>query len=476
MKLESAMTSCHLKTLSITLSLALCSLLPTTAGAAIAGTDSFTGSESIMSPRFLRQGTAGGACSTFSSGDFQYRTYPVQASASGRVIATFNPGACGTNIFVTFHNGTFDPANICTNHVWDFGSSLLFTNQAFQTTPNANLTMVVSGVQNSPGVVCGPYSWLMGNQNIALRKLKAVNVTSSGKDSWQASYTYNAERRDGSIFNPATENFYASFAGQQIQVLAGSFKVSPSGVFTYKSEAGNTPVFTVKITPTKQIIDVKVSKISDFGMNLPSQDVANEVVMGDDVFQFTTRLSDKGTYIPLNAYQEDNFVVTSNTIKNVNSPDKGSIKTKMFLESPKTLADFTFADCKDNCNKPSVILRLKDNGNTLLEKDMTGLIAANKTIDKKTGSPVYMLKKVGKDSAVENILSAFSYTSKTGALSLSMTKLLPIGGNMTDYQSPLMVELVIDGDTFTTNITMFATDADSNGYSSSFTKFSPLLL
>lgn len=47
---------------------------------------------------------------------------------------------------------------------------------------------------------------------------------------------------------------------------------------------------------------------------------------------------------------------------------------------------------------------------------------------------------------------------------------------MTDYQSPLMVELVIDGDTFTTNITMFATDADSNGYSSSFTKFSPLLL
>jgi hypothetical protein len=57
-----------------------------------------------------------------------------------------------------------------------------------------------------------------------------------------------------------------------------------------------------------------------------------------------------------------------------------------------------------------------------------------------------------------------------------MSKLLPMGASMTDYQSTLVVELVIDGDTFTTGVTMFATDAGSNGYSSSFTKFSPVVL
>lgn len=462
------------KILATSIAIACSSVFSSAATASVvSGSDSFTGSEALMSPRFYRDGTIGTDCSTFSSGNFQYRTYPVQVPSSGKVVASFDPAACDVNVFVTFHTGVFDPANICASQIWHFGNSSPFANQVFNATPGSTITMVVNGVSNAPGVVCGPYSWHMGSQNIALRKLKAVNSATAGGDSWQASYTYNSDRRDGSVFNPTTEDFFASFGGKVVKVPAGSFNMLPSGVYTYKSPIGYTPVFAAKITPSKQAIDIKVSKVDDFGFDLPLHDVVNEVIMGDDVFQFTTRLSDKGAYVPFNSYQDDNFAVTSNLIKGVDTPDNVSIKAKMFLESPKVLSDFMFVDCKDNCNKPSVILRLKDNGNTVVEKDMTGLVAATKVIDKKTSSPVYTLKKVGKDTAVSNVLSSFSYTSKTGALSLAMAKVIP-SAPMTTYQSPLVVELVIDGDTFTTGVTMFATDANSTGYSSSFTKFSPL--
>ena len=122
------------------------------------GTDSFTGSEATMSPRFFRSGTPGDACGEFSSGNFQYKTYELQSSGAGELTVSFDPGACTTGIFVTFHDGSFNPSDICENYIWSFGSSQAFT-ETFSVPASSTIVMVVSGVANAPGVVCGPFSW-----------------------------------------------------------------------------------------------------------------------------------------------------------------------------------------------------------------------------------------------------------------------------------------------------------------------------
>ena len=124
----------------------------------ISGSLSLDGSEPTMSPRFFRGGVPGAACGEFSSGAFQYRTVDFTSDASGQLSVDFDPGTCDTGVFVTFHNASFNPANICENHVWDFGSSAAFS-ETFPVTPNTAMQMVVSGVSNAPAVVCGPTTY-----------------------------------------------------------------------------------------------------------------------------------------------------------------------------------------------------------------------------------------------------------------------------------------------------------------------------
>lgn len=439
------------------------------------GSDSFTGAESLMSPRFYRSGVPGDACFTFETGNFQYRTYQIQSNGTGHLDASFDNGSCDTSIYVTFHEGGFDPANICGGYAWAYGTSGTFNNQVFSVTPNSTITMVVSGAPNAPNVVCGPYSWNISDtasSNIFLRKLKANNSPKTGSDAWQASYVYNADRRQAHIFNPATDDFSANFAGRVIQVPAGGFTVLSSGVLTYKSPAGTTPVYTVKVTPSKQTIDVKVSKIDDFGADLPGNTFTNEVKFGDDNFLFDATLSSKGTYVPLIAYPQENFAVYSASLKNITEQTKAAFTAKMYLESPNMLVNFMFADCKDKCNQPSVVLRLKDGGTTLLEKNLTGLVYATATPDSKTGKTIYMLKKLGKDPSSDNVLNALSYSNKTGTFNIALGKVNLLAA-ITPYQAPVAVELEIDGHLYRTNVTMFAADADNNTYNSTFTKLPP---
>jgi hypothetical protein len=128
----------------------------------------FDGSEPTMTPRFFRAGTPGQACGTFGAGSFQYTTVPFVTDGSGTLAATVNEGTCGTNTFVTFHVGSFNPANICENHHWDFGSSVSFS-ESFAVPANTPMVMVFSGVNNAPGVACSmSYTLTGGGSSVPL--------------------------------------------------------------------------------------------------------------------------------------------------------------------------------------------------------------------------------------------------------------------------------------------------------------------
>lgn len=139
----------------------------------ISGTGAFTGSEPTMSPRFFRSGVPGDACSTFSSGNFQYQLFPFYTDNSGELTVTFDPGPCGTGIYVTFHTGSFNPANICENYHWSFGSSQSFT-ETFDVPANTQMVMVVSSSSaNAPNAVCGDFTYQMIGANLA--PIPAIN-------------------------------------------------------------------------------------------------------------------------------------------------------------------------------------------------------------------------------------------------------------------------------------------------------------
>lgn len=147
---------------------------PMVAAAISAGSLSLTGGESTMSPRFFRSGTPGDACSTFSSGNFQYTTIPFQTNGSGSLRAIVDPQTCGTGVFVTFHVGAFNPSSICSGYQWSFGSSQAF-DQTFSVPANTAMTMVLSGVANAPGVNCGPVTYSLDGTGGAASSIPVNN-------------------------------------------------------------------------------------------------------------------------------------------------------------------------------------------------------------------------------------------------------------------------------------------------------------
>ena len=135
----------------------VCGVAPA-ALADVTGSSSLTLADPTMTPRFFRSGTPGAACSTFSSGNFAYQAIPMVSDGSGTMTATVDPQTCGPDMFVTFHEGAFNPASICDGHVWSFGSSQAYTGESFPVTPNVAMTMVISSVQNAP-TACGPFTY-----------------------------------------------------------------------------------------------------------------------------------------------------------------------------------------------------------------------------------------------------------------------------------------------------------------------------
>ncbi|KFL36189.1 hypothetical protein [Arenimonas donghaensis] len=137
--------------------------------ATISGSLSFDGSEALMSPRFFRPGTPGDPCAEFSAGNFQYRTVPFTTDGSGSLTASLDTGSCGVDVYVTFHEASFNPSSICDNFVWSEGSSTNIWSNTFPVPANAPMVMVLSGVPAAPGVSCGPINYTLdGTASVTL--------------------------------------------------------------------------------------------------------------------------------------------------------------------------------------------------------------------------------------------------------------------------------------------------------------------
>jgi len=309
--------------------------------------------------------------------------------------------------------------------------------------------------------------------NLWVKRLSAkvnVTTTTAPNDSWQAQYIYNADRRTGKIFDATSQTLFLSLASSEALLTPTSATVGTKGTFSYKTPKGVKPGLTVKGTPSTQLLDIKFTA-TELGSTLPADNVVNTVILGNKGYKLKEFLDKAGRFVVTSSYRNASFVVATAKLKDsgVTTATTDNASLSMFLADPSLLADFPFTICpleNKNCNQPTVQLKLYDGTNVLLEKDLTTLLSTTFKIGT-NGLPTYMMKKVVTDPAVQNGLSTFSFSSKTGSLKLNL-KNLTLATPLPTSQAHVGVELKIGSMSYFTSITLFEKIPGSGSYGTTF--------
>jgi len=430
------------------------------AAASYTGSDSFDRSEQTMLSRFPREKDHPTAeCKTVNPDTLHpYKTYTFKTDDSGQLTASFDPADdCNDHLYVSFHQGRFDPANLCANFIWTHQFDEKFTGETFTVPPSSEMTMVVNRTIPSPLVSCKPFTWTLEGANapaatgLWVSKL-SIKDNEGSEDSWQATFIYNADRSAGDIFNPQTQNFKVAVGGSNISIAAGKLIGDAKG-FSYKSPKNETPVVSIKGNPSKQTLNIKVSK-TDVG-NMGSG-ITTSVRLGEVLNQFTAPLT-SGKYKSVANPLSDSFVVVSGKLRNKEG-ENGTLKASFKLASPSLIS--TLESCNGDC-KAVVKLKLYRNAETapFVDEDLTDLLSVSEKTQKDNKS--YSINK----NPAKNKLTAFRYTSSNGSLSLGLDKLaLPFAL----IEEKLGVELTIGENTYKTFVTLFAKDDKFSSYSTAF--------
>jgi hypothetical protein len=305
--------------------------------------------------------------------------------------------------------------------------------------------------------------------NLWLKKLVAKVGAGSNDDRWSAQYQYNADRRSGQVFDPATDVLDVALKGSSIHLPAGSLLSKGKG-YAYSTAKGVVPAIKVSLMPSTQTLKVSMSG-TEIGATLP-ETLANTVNLGSEQRALQVALDAKGKFLPTAAYESEAVVVTSATVKD-SGTTKDSLVLKLNLADPALLSVYDFdTPCpptNKHCKQPEVAITLYDeNSAVLLSKTLTNLLATTRTVSGAT--KLYSMKKIAADAAPDNILSAFSFASKKGALSLTLKNLV-LNDVLDSAQSQLGVAITIDGKTYFARVTLFETKSGSQVWGSKYSTY-----
>lgn len=280
-----------------------------------------------------------------------------------------------------------------------------------------------------------------------------VKTGTPEKDSWKASFIYNADRRTGNAYDPRTEAFQISLGSHIITVPAGAMTVK-NGNFSYKTPKTNPPtlpIVNVKITPSKQVIQIQTSK-DTINETFPGE-ARGTLILGNNHSYRVDEFNDtSGKFIVTSGYRTTCMVVdtASITVKG-DKPDIASFK--LFFTDP----EFTFAQ------GDTVSIKVVSGDKTLFEKIFSQFLTVKSTIDSKSGMKYYAIKNSVKDTSATVTLKKFDYSSKTGKMTLSMTG-LDLNGLLT-AENQVSFELTIRDKTYFTSASIFETNTGSEKYS-----------
>jgi uncharacterized delta-60 repeat protein len=99
---------------------------------------------------------------------------------------------------------------------------------------------------------------LITTTNLWLKKLATKVGAGSNDDRWSAQYLYNADRRSGQVFDPASDVLDVALKDSNIHLPAGSLLSKGKG-FAYSTAKGVVPAIKVSLMPSTQTLTVSMS-------------------------------------------------------------------------------------------------------------------------------------------------------------------------------------------------------------------------
>ena len=269
-----------------------------------------------------------------------------------------------------------------------------------------------------------------------------LNPDRNGDGAWKGSCIYNADRRTGKAFDPATQDLVLGLGASEFRVAAGSLTSVLGGLVSHTDKAV-IPAVTTALAPSKQTLKWSVTKAT-LTETLPSV-LRESVLIGARGYRMEAFVDEPGKLVVPRDLRRSAFVVAKASIKTAgNGKDTVSLG---FL-----LADPAFAY---EAGVTTLRIRLLDGLDVLLDRDFTPLGTA--VVGEGSGSVVFKLKTT-EDDATATRLTGFRFKGKTGAGTASFDLVtLPA---LPDGEAHIGVELTVGTRVYFTAVTFFERKAN----------------
>jgi hypothetical protein len=277
----------------------------------------------------------------------------------------------------------------------------------------------------------------------------SLRLGTDGSESWRVSAIYNADRRAGNRYDPATDAFTAKLGSHVIGIDPGDCTgTTPDQACSFKTPSGEVPVVSAKLTPDKQALSWSTGS-DTFAETVPGV-LSQTLMLGDDSFRVLMRFDERGGFRPALAFERTVFVLSKGSLS-ATAPGSDSAKLSLLLADP----NFTY-----EAGVSTLRVRILDGATELLDRDFTALGGIPRTgIDTKSGKSWVSFKTVT-DTELTNRV-AMSYSSSKGAMKLTLTNLdlsaLP------SSEAHLTFEVTVGSRVYSTGVTFFETSAGKYG-------------
>jgi hypothetical protein len=276
---------------------------------------------------------------------------------------------------------------------------------------------------------------------------ESLKLGEDGSESWKVSAIYNADRRAGNRFDPATDNFKARLGNREVKVDPGEF-VGDDQVMSFQSASDVVPSERVSVSADKQTLSWQTG--SDTLTETVPGVRAQTVTLGDRTYRLLLSLDAKGSFKPALSFERTAFVLSKGSLT-VEGPGLDAAKLSLLL-SDRSLAY--------EGGVSTLRIRILDGVTELLDRDFTALGGlATVGVDSKTGKPTIAFRTLS-DLALTDRVS-LQYASSKGAVKLGLSGLNL--GAITNGAAHLTIELTIGERIYTTDVTFFGTSPGKYG-------------
>jgi hypothetical protein len=265
-----------------------------------------------------------------------------------------------------------------------------------------------------------------------------IKIGTDGKESWSAKAIFNADRRTGNRFDPATDACMLKLGSREIHVDPGM--MTGTKTYAYKTDRGVVPAESVKMSLSNQFLQWKTK--SDTLTDVVPSTINQDAILGSRGYRLGLAFDEKGTFRAPFALDRTAFVVRIAKLT-AKSPGKDKAKIQILLYDPSFFYDPTLA--------PDLRLRLLDGTNVVFERDFSALGVVSTGIDKKTGNTTWALKTAKDADPTDKVKLKFKSNKGKMNFSISAADLAAIPSG----EAHLGVELRIGNRTYFTGVTFF---------------------